>query len=181
MQLTVKGRGSSVPPELSAYADGKFSKLTKFFQHIEYATLEHNVERGMTIIELNVEGDGVFLRSEERSGEMHSAVDAAIEKLERQIKRHKSRLKRGHRPGPIREALSERVSESILGGETEPAIPAITRTKRFPMKPMSAEEAAGQMEAVDHNFFLFLNEESGKMNVLYRRKDGDYGLIEPEK
>ncbi|MEP6757034.1 MAG: ribosome-associated translation inhibitor RaiA [Chthonomonadales bacterium] len=181
MELTVKGRGQVVPNDLPAYADGKFSRLMKLFHHVESATLVYGFERGMKIIELNVSGDGVFLRSEERSSDLHAATDAAIEKLEKQLKRHKSRFKKSHRPGISREEISQRVSDELLGPSDEPHLPGILRTKRFPMKPMSAEEASGQMEAVDHDFFLFLNEESGEMNVLYRRKDGEYGLIAPER
>jgi putative sigma-54 modulation protein len=184
MRLEVRGRNGAVPDALKQYAEKKIGKLERYFHVIQAAHMEQATERGIHIVELSMEGDGVFLRSEERCNDLYAAVDTAIDKMERQIKRYKSRMRRGHqRPGPVKAAVAERVAElgELEAGEEEEAhSPSIARRKRFPMKPMSADEAAQQMELVDHNFFLFLNEESGEVNVLYRRRDGDYGLIEPE-
>ena len=131
---------------------------------------------------LSVEGDGVFLRSEDRANDMYAAVDSVVNKMERQIKRFKSKLRHDHdRFSPSKGAVADMVSAADQEAAPEgPYAPTISRRKRFPMKPMSAEEAARQMELVDHDFFLFHNEETGEVNVLYRRRDGDYGLIEPE-
>jgi putative sigma-54 modulation protein len=128
---------------------------------------------------LNLEGDGVFLRSEERCNDMYAAVDNAVEKLERQVKRFKGRKRDGRqRPGPVKEQAA-RAEEAVTAepDEDEHEI-RITRRKRFPMQPMLAEEAARQMELTDHDFFLFQDEGTGNVNLLYRRRTGDYGLIE---
>ena len=184
MNIQIKGRNGAVPDALRSYAEKKVGKLSKYFRSVQSAAVEQALERGLHRVELMVEGDGVFLRSEDRCNDMFAAVDNVVDKMERQIKRFKNRLRHDHqRPGPIKEAVAEAVANSRAVDheeEGEPYSPRIIRRKRFPMKPMSAYEAAHQMELVSHDFFLFHNEETGEVNVLYRRKDGDYGLIEPE-
>jgi putative sigma-54 modulation protein len=100
--------------------------------------------------------------------------------METQIKRFKTKLRHDHqRPGPVKAAVAI-AAATDPDGDSGPFIPRIKRRKKFLMKPMSATEAAQQMELVSHDFFLFHNQETGDVNLLYRRKDGDYGLIEPE-
>jgi putative sigma-54 modulation protein len=186
MQVNVKGRNGTVPDALKQYAEKKVGKLARFFRSVQSARVEQSTERGLHTVEISLEGDGVFLRSQERCSDVYAAVDNAVNKMERQAKRFKTRVRQGHqRPGPVKEVGAERAAEALYvldgGEEEEPYRPRIARRKRFPMKPMSAEEAARQMELVDHDFFLFLNEQTGENNVLYRRRDGDYGLIEPEE
>ena len=186
MQLTVRNRNGAVQDVFREYAEKKVNKLERYFHHLDSARVEQALVRGVHIVELNLEGDGVILRSEERCGDMYAAIDNAVEKLERQVVRFKGRKRDGRqRPGPLKEAAA---SKAVEVAETEYVANEpddnhelrITRRKRFPMKPMSADEAAMQMELVDHAFFLFLNEDTGEVSVLYRRRAGDYGLIEPE-
>jgi putative sigma-54 modulation protein len=185
MRLTVRNRNGAVPEKLKQHAQKKVSKLEKYFDRIQSVDLLNASERGLHIVEINLEGDGLFLRSEERSSDLYAAVDTAVDKMERQIKRFKERVRRGRqRPGPIKEVGAEKAAAALAAlqsaQEDEERLPRIVRHKRFPVKPMSAEEAAAQMELVDHDFFLFLNEDSGAVSVLYRRRDGEYGLIESE-
>ncbi len=183
MQVEIRGRNGGVPPNLKQYAQKKVTKLSKYFHRIQSVEMEQALERGQYIIELSVVGDGVFLRSEDRSNDMLAAVDSVVSKMETQVKRYKTRLRHGHqRPGPIKEVVAEALE--VPPAESEdgepPFAPRIGRRKRFQMKPMSPEEAAQQMELTDHDFFLFHNQETGAVNLLYRRRGGDYGLIEPE-
>lgn len=183
MRITIRSKNGTVPGSLKQYAEKRVKKLERYFHNIQAVEIAQATERGQHIIELNMEGDGVFLRSEERCNDLHTAVDNAVEKMERQLKRFKTRLRDGHRrPHPAKEGVMEGSTGPALSeeAEEETQTPRIVRRKVFVIEPMSSEEAARQMELVDHDFFLFLNEDTGQMNVLYRRRDGNYGLIEPE-
>lgn len=190
MRLTVRSRNGAVPEKLKVHAEKKVAKLQKYFSGIQSIDLVDATERGLHVVEINLEGDGLFLRSEERGSDLYAAVDTAVDKMERQIKRFRERIKHGRRhPGPVKAAGVEKAAAMVqsLAAESPDAeedvrkLPDIVRRKRFPVKPMSADEAAAQMELVDHDFFLFLNEENGAVSVLYRRRDGEYGLIESEE
>jgi putative sigma-54 modulation protein len=188
MLLSVRTRNSIVSDSLRQHADRKFQKLEKFFHHVETAEMEVAQERGLYTVELSVLGDGLSLRSEERCNDINAAVDNALDKMDRQIKSLKTRVRKSHqRPGPVKQTTAEKISTLLEGEDSEEENSEevkelkITRRKRFPMKPMPPEEAALQMELLDHDFFLFMNEHTRTVNLLYRRRDGDYGLIEPEK
>lgn len=189
MRLTVKERNNVQNIALRQYAEKKIQKLERYFHNSPTAVLEESFERGMHIVEVSIDGDGIRLRSEERCNDLNAAVDTAIERMEKQVQRFKNRVKKGHhRPGPVKQTVADQVSDSLTGvvddspdeDSGENVELNITRRKSFPMKPMSPEEAARQMELLDHNFFLFQNEDTNGVNVLYRRRDGNYGLIEPE-
>jgi putative sigma-54 modulation protein len=112
---------------------------------------------------------------------MYASVDRAVEKLERQIEKYRSRMIEKRRLDLARQRRRQRSSAAAaLEATASPATPRIVRTKRFPMKPMTADEAAIQMELLGHAFFVFRNAATQELNVLYRRRDGQYGLIEPE-
>src|SRR5437588_13079924 len=103
MRLTIKAKNGAVPDKVREYAEKKVNKLDRFFGSVQSATMEQSAERGQHILQLSLEGDGVHLRSEERSGDLHAAVDAVVDKMERQVKRFKTRRIRGHqRPGPFK-------------------------------------------------------------------------------
>lgn len=184
MRVTVKGKNVHVSDSLKAYAEKKLQKLGKYFGNIKEAQVTQSVQRGWHVIEVQVEGDGVFLRGEDRSPDMYACVDAIIEKLEKQVKRFKGKLMLHPREG-VGAAMAAEVEEPLgaveEGDEDENGpLPGVVRTKRFAIKPMVPDEAAMQMELLNHDFFVFLNGETDQVNVLYRRKDGNYGLIEPE-
>lgn len=183
MRVTVKGKNVHVSDTLRAYVEKKLQKLNKYFSNIKDAQVTQSIQRNWHVIEVQVEGDGVFLRGEERSPDMYACVDAVVEKLEKQVKRFKGKLMHHPREG-VGQAMAAVVTpveepvEDLEEGE-EP-LPHVVRTKRFAVKPMTPDEAAMQMELLNHDFFVFLNGETDQINVLYRRKDGNYGLIEPE-
>src|SRR5215470_9219345 len=171
MMINVKGRNGAVPDAFKSYAEKKVNKLGKYFRNVQSAAMEQNLERGLHRVELMVEGDGVFLRSEDRCNDMFAAVDNVVDKMEAQIKRFKNRMRHDHqRPGPVKEAVaaSGALSEAVSTEEDHGHyVPRITRRKRFLMKPMSPAEAAQHMELVSHDFFLFHNMETGDVNLLY--------------
>lgn len=184
MLIQVKGRNLEITDALRNYVDKKLQKLEKYFRDIKEATVTMSICRGMNVVEVQLEGDGVLLRGEERHGrDMYSSIDEVVEKLEIRVKKFKGRLYgKTTEEGPKeKEAIKDQMMEEAFGSELaeEEEIPTIVRTKRFAMKPMTPEEAAQQMELLHHTFFVFRNSLSNDVNVVYKREDGNYGLIEP--
>ena len=181
MKVSIRSKNEAVRNDLREYAEKRAHKLDRVFHEVVAAEFVTSTERGSHIVELTVEGDGVFLRSEERCTDLHAAIDGVVDKLERRARRYRAkRIHDHHRPGNVKEIAANHAESVDAEDEEEPFSPSIVRRKRFPMKPMPIEEAARQMELVNHTFFLFHNEETGTVNVLYRRRDSSYGLIEPE-
>ncbi|QQY80084.1 SSU ribosomal protein S30P /sigma 54 modulation protein [Keratinibaculum paraultunense] len=174
MKLTFVGKNIEVTEALKDVTEKKLGKLEKYFQGDVEGNVVYSVERNRKIIEITINLPGTILRAEESSDDMYAAIDKAVDILERQIRKHKTKLQRRYKNG---ETIR---FENIEPLQEEEDRPKIVRTKRFDMKPMSVEEAILQMELLRHNFFVFMNAESGDLNVLYKRKDGNYGLIEPE-
>lgn len=190
MRITITGKHMELTDSLKAYAEKKMNKLEKYFSHIQEVQIRQSVVRQWHVAEVMVQGDGILLRGEERSADMYASIDQVFEKLERQLQKFKG--KRSMRPREETAHLRDQIDESTAGelSEEAPAEAAsptapleqirIVRTKHFAFKPMTPEEAALQMELVGHDFFVFANADTGQVNVIYRRKGGNYGLIEPE-
>ena len=180
MRLIVTGKGLEVSDYLQNLVTKKASKLERYFkpQTEVYVTL--SIEKSRHIAEVTVFFDGVILRCEESSGDMYGSIDAALKKLERKIRRHRTRLeKRLHEDvGELEPVFFDEEDEEAAEEDEYEA--QIVRRKRFPIKPMDIEEAELQMNMLGHNFFVFQNAETGDVNVLYQRHDGDLGLIEPD-
>jgi putative sigma-54 modulation protein len=178
MQLIIQGKNIEVTDRLQEYIERKVGKLDRYLPTITEARMELAVEdaksaKDRQVAQLTVRSKGTFLRAEGRTADMFTSIDAVVDKMYRQIARYKGkRYGRGRGPG---EALPVEVDEF-----EEEVAPQIVRTKRFEVSPMDAEEAVEQMELLGHDFFVFFNVNTNEMNVVYRRKDGDYGLIEPE-
>jgi putative sigma-54 modulation protein len=176
MRLHVKGKNLEVSDSIRSYAEEKLRKLDRQLAAPTKVELELAVERNPSIsanhvAEATVWTKGPVLRARESSGDMRASIDQLVDKLERQVKRYREKRRR-------RDArITEPVGAPALGGEVEPGI---VKTKQFPVKPMSPEEAVLQLELVGHDFFVFQSVESGDVNVVYRRRDGRYGLIEPQ-
>ncbi len=171
MQITVRGKNMDVTPALKEYVEKRLRKIEKYFDYSISAQVTLNVERERHIVEVTVPLNGMLLRGEEETGDMYSAVDLVLEKLEKQIEKYRTRLLRRGR-GAER---SDGQGPAAPGDEA-----AVVKVKRFAVKPMTVEEAVLQMNLLGHDFFVFRNAESGDVEVVYRRKDGNYGLIEPE-
>lgn len=172
MLINVKGKNIEITPALREYSEKKLQRLQKYFNHIQLMEVTQSLQRNWHVVEVLVEGDGILLRAEERATDMYEAIDLVAKKLEEQMRRYKERLVRKPRT-----AAEEPFPEEEVVEESEE--PRIVRIKRFPIKPMAPEEAAQQMELLNHSFFVFLNAETQQVNVIYKRRDGNYGLIEP--
>lgn len=176
VQVHAKTRSVHITEDTRTYLEKKLSRLGKHFRHEPAALCAQSFERGQHIIEITVDGDNMTLRSQERHSDLHTAIDSVVDKLEGQLRRFKERRIDSHRQSSIVKAMAE----AELSAEAEPFAPRIVRRKTYPMKSMPPEEAARQMELLGHSFFMFLDEETSKVGVIYRRMSGDYGLIEPE-
>lgn len=177
MQINITAKGVAVPAGLKQAAERKLGKLERLLRQIDTVDITCSRERQWRVVEIVISANGLLVRGEDRSIDIRSAIDNLVDKLERRIKKSRSKLLDRYREHPETreawEAPAERESEVALE-------PALVRSKRFPVKPMNPEEAAAQMELVGHDFYVFRNSETEQVNVLYRRKDGNYGLIEPE-
>jgi putative sigma-54 modulation protein len=175
MRLQVKGKNLEVSPSIRSYAEDKLAKLDRQLHDLAEVEVELAVEKNPSIsdnhvAEATIRTKGPVLRARESSPDMKASIDQLAEKLERQVKRYNEK-RRNHRPRHAK--LPE---NAVPVAEISPDI---VKTKQFSVKPMSQEEAALQLELVGHDFFVFRNEDSEEVNVLYRRRDGNYGLIEP--
>jgi putative sigma-54 modulation protein len=177
VRLQVKGRNVTVSDSLKDYAIEKLAKLEKHLNDAARLELELQVEKNPSIAENQVAEatiwtKGPVLRARESSQDMRASIDLLVEKLERQARRYRDKRRRG--PGRVMRRLDSRP----VAAESEE--PEIVKTKQFPVKPMSPEEAVLQLELIGHDFFVFQNAETNDVNVVYRRRDGNYGLIEPQ-
>lgn len=174
MLVTVTGKNVEVTDALRDYSEKKVAKVGKFFEKSPVgAQVTLSTERGKHIVDITVQMNGLLLRGEEKTTDMYTSIDGAVDKIERQVHKFKSRINRKlHNDNKV-------IVSAPTSAEEQPA-PIIKRNKRFAIKPMSAEEAVMQMDLLGHDFFVFSNSETDEINVVYRRKDGNYGLIEPE-
>lgn len=174
MQINITAKGVAVPPDLKEVAEKKIEKLGKLLRKIDTVDIVCSRERQWRVVEIMINANGVLVRGEDRAIDIRSAIDSLMDKLERRIKKSRSKMVEHYRNLPeTRDAWeAEEASDELE--------PMLVRSKRFTIKPMNPEEAAAQMELVGHDFFVFRNAETNQVNVIYRRKDGNYGLIEPE-
>lgn len=174
MKLQVRGRNMEVTEALRDYVEKRLGKLKKYLEVINDVQVVLAVEGDSHRVEVTIPLGGVILRGEEVTADMYASIDLVVEKLEKQISRYKGRILRPYEKGaPEARAAAPRE-------EKEEEAPRVVRTKRFAIKPMTVEEAVMQMNLLGHSFFVFANAETNEVNVLYRRRDGNYGLIEPE-
>jgi putative sigma-54 modulation protein len=177
MRLQVKGRNVEISQQIRTYAEDKLGKLERQLPDPTRVELELAVEHnpsiaGNQVAEATVWTKGPVLRARESSADMKASIDQLVDKLERQVKRYKEK-RRGARRHPEPPPLEPIPVEPSEEG------PMIVKTKQFTVKPMSADEAVLQLELIGHDFFVFRNADSDEVNVVYRRRDGNYGLIEP--
>lgn len=169
MQVAVRGKNIEVTNALREYVEKKVGKLEKFMDIPMNAQVNLYVERGRHIVEVTAALNGLLLRGEEATGDMYASIDLVSEKLEKQLLKYKARFKKRGKENGISEGEAPVEHDGML-----------VKTKRFAVKPLSIEEAIVQMNLLSHDFFVFSNVETDRVNVLYRRKDGNYGLLEPE-
>ena len=174
MNIIITGRHLEVTAALKAYAEKKIQRFDRYLSNITEAVVTISVEKYRHKAEVLLKVEGVLIQAEGITGDVYSSIDEVAEKLDRQIKKYKEKL------------VSHRKSEGRGGAiEAEPPLAAeggkIIKNKRFELRPMSPDEAAMQMELLDKDFFVFTNDNSGVVNVIYKRRDGNFGLIEPVK
>ena len=178
MEVLIKSKNLDVAEEAQAYIRSKLDKLERHLPNMEEVKVELSWEKTKAaekryVAQVTINSHGTLLRGEERAGNINAAIDEVVDVLNRQIERFKGKLYRSQRkktPSAIKGLAIEQEEEPVK----------ITRVKRFPIRSMSPEEAAEQMELLGHSFFLFYNARGNQFNVLYRRSEGSYGVIEPE-
>ncbi|HEX5506646.1 MAG TPA: ribosome-associated translation inhibitor RaiA [Thermomicrobiales bacterium] len=194
MEVQIKARDLKVSPSLHAFIVERTSKLDRFLDRVDEAKLELNHEHPRTggervKAQLTIARGRAILRAEEQNADVRRAVDLVVDKMCRRIQRYHGKRVDRKRGAPTEQealaeqALAETAELDVNAGDEEADEWAdgyqVVRTKRFPLKPMSSTEAIDQMELLGHDFYVFLNADDNQVNVLYRRKSGDYGLIQP--
>lgn len=172
MRIITRGKNIDVTDALKTHVDKRIGKISKYFDENTEAQVTLSVVKETHVVEaMLLLNGGMLIRAEEKSPDMYASIDMVVEKLERQIRKYKTRINRKARQiNPTGE--DERTWEDDE--------PKIVKTKRFPIKPMLPDEAVLQMNLLEHDFYVFVNAETSEANVVYRRKDGHFGLIEPQ-
>lgn len=179
MKLQVVAKNIEVTPALKEMVEKKISKLDKYFGPNIEAKATLSVQKNSHKVEVTIPFNGVVLRVEESTDDMYKSIDLVEEKLQRQIRKQKTKLARRNSGGSLRfpDFYASEVSDKEPENDDKHKI---VKTKSFNVKPMSKEEAVLQMELVGHTFFVYQDAKTNNVNVVYKRKDGNYGLIEPE-
>lgn len=175
MDIKYVAKNYKISDKFKDIIEKKLSKLEKYFTKdldVKVACTEQNDQ---CKLEITINSAGLFIRSEVTSDNMYNNIDLALPKLEKQIVKNNKRYKNKFAERVVADALE------FLDAEPETAPSKVVKTKTFDLEPISVEDAIAYMEAVGHNFYVFLNGESGEINVVYKRNDGNYGLIEATK
>ncbi|MCM3004555.1 ribosome hibernation-promoting factor, HPF/YfiA family [Priestia koreensis] len=183
MLYNIRGENIEVTPAIKDYVEKKISKLERYFNDTPKSEVYVNLKvyNNDQKIEVTIPMSDLVLRAEETNTDLYAAIDLVVDKLERQIRKHKTKLNRRVRE----KGGAKHVFANLEGEATAVAVQEdeddleLVRNKRFDLKPMDSEEAILQMNMLGHSFFVFTNAETNSTNVVYRRKDGRYGLIEP--
>jgi putative sigma-54 modulation protein len=181
MKFQIRGENIQVTEALREYVEKKLSKLDRYFETplSSEVNVTLSVVRELQSVEVTIPLTGYFLRAEERSSDMYASIDLVEEKLERQIRKHKTKVNRKIRQEMGKDYLRMDVPAALPFEEEDEF--EVVRTKRFTLKPMDVDEAILQMNMIGHNFFVFANSDTDEVNVVYKRDDGKYGLIEPAR
>jgi putative sigma-54 modulation protein len=191
MQLVLKGKNFIISDRIREYVEKKIGKLDRYLPDIDETRVEITEEKTKSakdrkIVQITLRTNGTILRAEERGEAIYACIDAVTEKIQRQIVRYKGkRIDRWQGQNNKRKEMDElglmpELEPEILDALAEENERKIVRTKRFTALPMDQDEAVEQMELLGHDFFVFYNADLGRINVLYRRADNNYGLLDPE-
>lgn len=175
MKITIIGRKVNLRDHFKELVMKKLSRFDRIFDEDADAKVVVTVEKNRQTVEITIRSRGMIYRAEAAASEMNAALDEVVASLGSQIRRNKKRLDQ-----KIRSTAFEVPPESVSEETREDSF-QVVRTKHFAVKPMSTDEAILQMELLEHQFFLFRNEGSGEINVVYRRNDGGFGLLEPDE
>ena len=174
MKITSSGKGMRIGKDLQSRIDEKIGKFGRYFGDDATGTVKVRPEGDQVCLEITFRVHNHFYRGETTAEDAVTALDLAVEVMEGQIRKHKTKLEKRIRDYS---AMKEYLKDQTV--EEEQSVSKIIKRKQFDLTPMDAEEATLQMEMLGHSFLLFLNMENDKVNLVYKRKDGDYGLIEP--
>lgn len=174
MRFIVRGENIEVTPAIREYVEKKLSKIERYFDENIEVRVNLKVYNDMQKIEVTAPIQNIVLRAEDSNADLYAATDLVVDKLERQIRKHKTKINRKAREKGLDKFVFADVEQPV---EEEDAL-EVVRTKRFDLKPMDIEEAILQMNMLGHNFFVFTNADSNETNIVYERKDGKYALIE---
>lgn len=176
MKFIISGKNIEVTPGLKSTVEQKLGKLERYFTPETEIIVTLSVEKDRQKIEVTIPVKGNIIRSEQTSSDMYVSIDLVEEIIERQLRKYKTKLIAKHQEGGnFKQEFFDKEEPSEDDGEIK-----IVRTKKFGFKPMYPEDACVQMELLGHDFFVFRNAETDEVNVVYRRKNGTFGLIEPE-
>ena len=176
MNITVNGRHVQITAALRRYAEEKIGKFDRYAPNISAAVVTLSVQKHLHTAEVLLHANGTLIQAQSTTNELYSSIDEVTDKLDRQVKKLKEKVSSHRKAGkaaPVAAAKAATPADEGVG--------VIFKRERFDAKPMSAEDAAIQMETLVRDFFVFMNSETGEMNVLYRRTDGNYGQITPAK
>ncbi len=174
MKLTINARQMSLRDSLKELATAKMARYDRFFADDATAQVTFSARHEQESVEVTIHSNGTVFRAEEEADTFRTALDGAMDSLDRQIRKNKTILEKRMRSGAFNEMGWADGGEAVTDG------PHIVRIKNFDTKPMTPEEAILYMDLSDHSFYVFVEQASGKTCVVYRRKDGDYGLICPQ-
>lgn len=175
MKITSSGKGMRIVPSLESKIEEKLGKFGRYFGEDATAAVKFTHERELVRLEVTMHVQKRFYRGETTAEDALTALDQAVEIIEGQIRKHKSKLEKRIRDNAY---MKEYLKHQTITEEENTS--RITKLKRFELEPLDPDEATLQMEMLGHSFLMFLNTENSKVNLVYKRKDGDYGLIEPE-
>lgn len=179
MRIQITGKNLEVSDYLRDLVEKKVAKLERYFPQDTEVSVMLSVEKNRHIVEVTIPYNGGVIRGEEVTGDMYASINNVLGKLEKQIVRHRTKLEKNLKSGAFK--YDAPVYSESFEEDTSDEGPKIVRVKRFDIRPMSEEEAMLQIEMVGHSFYVFRNAETDEINVIYRRNDGNYGLIEPEE
>ena len=177
MRYIISGRNMEVTPDLEAYIEKKFSKLANYFRDDTEIHVTLTKQRELEKVEVTIPMKGTTIHAEDATNDMYMTIDHLDDVVERQLRRNRKKLIDRKQSDP---GFSSYFAEIENDGDVEEDEIRIVKSKHFAMKPMDPEEACFQMDMLGHNFYVFLNANTEEVNVVYKRKDGNYGLIEPE-
>ncbi|MDA2321337.1 ribosome hibernation-promoting factor, HPF/YfiA family [Bacillus cereus group sp. Bc177] len=178
MKFNIRGENIEVTPALKEYVEKKLGKLERYFDTFPEIKVNLKVYSDKQRVEVTIPFTDLLLRAEETNSDMYAAIDLVVDKLERQIRKHKTKVNRKLREkGSMKANFILPEAVAVLDEVEEDEL-ELVRTKRFDLKPMDVEEAILQMDMLGHSFFVFTNADTNETNVVYGRKDGKYGLIE---
>lgn len=178
MKFTFTEKKMEASPELRAYAEKKVGKIDRLFRTESEAFITFSTERGRFLAEVTIKNNGMFYRVSELTSDMYASVDSAVAGIERQIRKNKTRLEKRLRAGAIEREIKPFAIPADDAGEDEFKV---VRNKKFYIAPMSVDEAILQMNLLEHEFYVFKNaDEADAFSVVYRRKNGGYGIITDE-